>query len=441
MRLAYPGFFFALKSLVELTDKDHQKILQTIYEHAWFIARRLSLYSSLGNHTICESVGLVFAGAIFRDCQDGRAWLRKGIELLEQELCHQILEDGGPVEQSLAYHRFVLDLYWLALDFLEKNGLHDCRAWRPRLLAGEEFLRAFQDDQGKAPSIGDSDDGHAVAPGISPARPSVQAAKPGYQTFPQAGYTVIRGRRGLIFTFDHGPLGMPPLYGHGHADALSITLSVNGKAMLVDPGTYRYNGVPEWRRYFKSTRAHNTVTVDGLDQAEQETGFIWSKPYKAKLIQAEKNQDGLVLLGYHDGYRRLKRPVWHYRSIFFFDESLFLIRDTFAGAGVHDFEVNFHLHPDAAVSSADDWWVAEQGRESIYIKLLAGGAFSLIKGEENPPRGWFSPAYGLKMESGVLSCRGRGEPRSISFLTAIGVGSPDESEELQQRAAAICRVG
>lgn len=428
MRSADSGFFFALKLIEVLQEKDTLKILHTIYEHAWLIYRRLSLYSSLGNHTVCESVGLIFGGAIFRDCQDGRDWLRKGIELLEQELFHQVLEDGGPAEQSLAYHRFVLDLYWLALDFLEKNGLHDCQAWRPRLLAGEEFLRAFQDDRGKTPSIGDSDDGHAIAPEISPARPQVKEIEPGYRTFPQAGYTVIRGRRGLIFTFDHGPLGMPPLYGHGHADALSVTLMVNGTAFLVDPGTYRYNGVPEWRRYFKSTRAHNTVTVDDMDQANQETSFIWSRPYKAALIQAEKNQDGVVLLGYHDGYRRLKNQVFHYRAIFFFNESVFLIRDTFTGEGVHDFELNFHLHPEAMVKSVDDWWIVEQGKETIYIKLLAGGAFSLIKGERNPPFGWFSPAYGLKMESAVLSCRKRGKPESISFITAIGVGTSDKPE-------------
>lgn len=384
---------------------------------------------------------MIFAGAIFRDCQEGQAWLRKGIGLLEQELCHQILNDGGPAEQSLAYHRFVLDLYWLSLDFLEKNNLHNCRGWRPRLLAGEEFLRVFQNDQGQAPNIGDSDDGCAIAPGIYPVRPPVKEPEPGYQTFPSAGYTVIRGRRGLVFTFDHGPLGMPPLYGHGHADALSVTLTVNGMAMLVDPGTYRYNGVPEWRRYFKSTRAHNTVTVDDMDQAEQATGFIWSKPYQANIVKADKYQDGIILLGYHDGYLRLKRPVCHYRAIFYYDESLFLIRDTFTGEGVHDFELNYHLHPNASVVLVGSWWILEHKGEKIYIKLLTGGAFSLIKGEEKPPFGWFSPAYGMKMESGVLSCRQRGEPRSISFLTAIGVGTPGEPEKLQQGATAICRAG
>ena len=48
--------------------------------------------------------------------------MNRGIDLLQQELFHQILDDGGPAEQSLNYHRFVLDLYWLAVDFMEKNA-------------------------------------------------------------------------------------------------------------------------------------------------------------------------------------------------------------------------------------------------------------------------------------------------------------------------------
>ena len=73
-----------------------------------------------------------------------------------------------------------------------------------------------------------------------------------YKSFPEAGYAVIRTPE-ILFTFDYGPLGMAPLYNHGHADALSITLSVNGDLLIVDPGTYAYNGVPEFRRYFKGT--------------------------------------------------------------------------------------------------------------------------------------------------------------------------------------------
>ena len=103
----------------------------------------------------------------FQFSPEGKAWLNRGIKLLQQELYHQILDDGGPAEQSLGYRRFILDLYWLVVDFLEKNRLHDCTDWKPRLVLGENFLKAFQDGRGHLPAIGDSDDGYAVAQGFN----------------------------------------------------------------------------------------------------------------------------------------------------------------------------------------------------------------------------------------------------------------------------------
>ena len=144
---------------------EYQLIVDAVYRHAWLISERLSLYSSLGNHTVAESVGLIFAGAIFRNTNSGCEWLKKGLELLKAELYHQILEDGGPVEQSINYHRFVVDLYWVASDFLEKNDLYKCSEFKDRLIQAESFIMAFSNADDGLPSIGDSDDGYAVAPG------------------------------------------------------------------------------------------------------------------------------------------------------------------------------------------------------------------------------------------------------------------------------------
>ncbi|AEB10034.1 Heparinase II/III family protein [Desulfobacca acetoxidans DSM 11109] len=450
--LRIPVFFYALKILDNLDDLERQRILTSIYQHAWWISRRLSLYSSLGNHTVCECIGLVFAGAVFRSAPEGIAWLNRGIELLQQELFHQILEDGGPAEQSLNYHRFVLDLYWLAADFLEKNRLYDCPAWKPRLLQGETFLQAFCDDQGNFPTLGDSDDGWAIAPGIRPLRgspfciklqkiqPPIQANSEAiknqvsWETLPSSGYTIIRDKSGLILTFDHGPLGMAPLYGHGHADALSINLRVNGRTILVDPGTYRYNGFPEFRRYFKGTRAHNTVAIDGQDQAAQQTGFIWSHPFRAHLVRTCPIDKGLIIEGSHNGYERLKDPVTHSRIVSFLEGRHLLIRDTFSGTGTHFFELNFHLHPEAIIGAEKEWWVIQYGEARVFMRLFSGGSFTLIKGQEIPPLGWFSPAYGTKLKSRVLNCTLSGSVRNIQFLTAICIDSPGEDDFLLEMA-------
>ena len=418
--LRIPVLLNALVLLSNLSDADRLKIIDTIYEHAWFISRRLSLFSSLGNHTICECIGLIFASLLFRSTVEGRKWLNRGIHLLDAEISHQILDDGGPAEQSLNYHRFVLDLYWMVVGLLEKNGLYDCRVWKRRLMMGETFMAAVTDEQGNFPAIGDSDDGHAIAPGLMPERPTVVVDENTYQVFPAAGYTIIRGGSKTRLIFDHGPLGMAPFYNHGHADALSIILYKAETPLLIDPGTYRYNGVPQWRRYFKSTRAHNTVTIDGLDQAVQETGFIWSRPYSVDGYAVHETATGVDVQARHNGYSRIHHPVWHKRTISV-GHNRYTIVDTFAGSGIHDYELNFHLYPDAVVSSNGSECEIDNSHVTCTIALKDGSYFRHFKGQTDPILGWFSPAYGVKRETTVLSCRKRGRPEGVSFLTEITV--------------------
>ena len=434
--LRIPVFFFALACL-ELDDAKIRNILTTIYHHAWWVEKRLSLYSSLGNHTICECLGLVFAGAVFGESGVGQHWLHQGIKLLGQELGHQVLPDGGPAEQSLSYQRFVLDLYWLVIDFLESNDLSDCTAWKSRLLRGEAFQAAFQDRTGLPSSIDDSDDGYAVSPVVPPRRGIPARDDDGCITFPDAGYTVIHLQGGTLFTFDHGPLGMAPLYNHGHADALSVTLSMNGVRVLADPGTYRYNVVPEWRKYFRGTRAHNTVTIDGHDQAVQETPFIWSHPYQASLVSRERLPSGLIRLrGTHDGYTRLPQPVRHDRTLLLDDRSL-VVRDTFQGSGRHQFELNYHLHPEIALEDQGAWFRLHCADQTLFMCLWGNSRFSVIKGQVDPPWGWFSPAYGVKAETSVLTTCTSGFPEALAFTTIFGLGMPLSEDDIEERLALL----
>ena len=224
----------------------------------------------------------------------------------------------------------------------------------------------------------------------------------------------------MVFTFDHGRLGLPPLYNHGHADALSVTLSLNGRGIFVDPGTYRYNQAPEWRQYFKSTRAHNTVTIDGVDQAVQESGFIWSHAFNTKLVEHSRKNGTIFLEALHTGYQRLRQPVIHRRKVAVRAGEI-LIEDFFTGKGVHTFELNFHLHPDAVPFAGADGWVIQHGEERILVRLVAGGDLIPVRGEKEPILGWYSPRYGLKQESTVLRCLQHAAAKEVTFATIIRI--------------------
>jgi hypothetical protein len=166
--LRIPVFVYALK-VMNLSAPERREILDFLHRHAWWVSKRLSLYSSGGNHTICECLGLVFAGTVFRSFPEGERWLSLGVKTLRMEILNQILPDGGPVEQSLGYHRFILDIYWLILDFLKKNGIDLYPEWKSHLDSAEHFLEAFRDGS-YLPAIGDSDDGFVIAPVMQPVR-------------------------------------------------------------------------------------------------------------------------------------------------------------------------------------------------------------------------------------------------------------------------------
>jgi uncharacterized heparinase superfamily protein len=83
--------------------------------------------------------------------------------------------------------------------------------------------------------------------------------------------------REIRIIIDSGELGYLSIAAHGHADALAFTMSVAGKEILVDPGTYSYHTLPRWRNYFRGTAAHNTVVVDGKNQSVIGGNFMWVK--------------------------------------------------------------------------------------------------------------------------------------------------------------------
>ena len=84
--------------------------------------------------------------------------------------------------------------------------------------------------------------------------------------------------------FDAGPLGLGSLAAHGHADALAIWASLDGKPLLIDAGTYAYHEDPAWRDHFRSTPAHNTLTLDGRNQSEIQGAFLWGRKARSRFV-------------------------------------------------------------------------------------------------------------------------------------------------------------
>jgi hypothetical protein len=370
-------------------------LLRLVGSHAPLIAKRLSLYSSAGNHTIAEGCGLTYAGTLFPEFPDATEWKAVGMRILLQEAKRQVLPDGGGIEQALAYHHFIIDLLRLVKVLLEHHGACVPTPITDAVQNGGAFLHAFAGHLKKLPQIGDDDNGHALSAHLRLNCERGEEQSTSSATFPNTGYTIVSRRSPLPFrlAFDHGPLGMPPCFGHGHADALSIIFDYGDQEVLIDPGTYTYICDAAWRSYFRGTQAHNTVLVDHIDQAVQETAFMWSKPFHVQLIHNSVDPSGaFALIARHDGYKE-RLGVIHWRGIAFNPRGGWLVWDYLLGTGSHSLELNWHLAIEPMRMMAGYAVQTDLGALHLHI---SGGATTVHRGETSPIGGWRSRIYGVR---------------------------------------------
>jgi hypothetical protein len=214
---------------------------------------------------------------------------------------------------------------------------------------------------------------------------------------------------------DAGPLGYLSIAAHGHADALSIVLNVGGEEVLVDPGTYAYHTEPEWRRYFRSTRAHNTVLVDDRDQSLQSGNFMWSRHAIARCLHFGDHGMTQRFLGEHDGYCASREPVEHQREILYDTLSrTFTIKDILEGEGAHEVCQRWHFAEHLSPRVKEDEICVETARHRI--RIVAQALPALVQtyiGGSPEEGGWISRRFGHKQPTTTVAWRSAAKGRTI----------------------------
>jgi heparinase II/III-like protein len=284
----------ALTLLPELASPELSRSL-------WRQLRRLELNVEddvLGNHVIRNARALVLGGAAFGAAE----LMRRGIAILRREVPEQILRDGGHYERSPAYHLVVLR------DLLEIQAVSP-HSW---LAEAIERMRAFAAALARpdgAPAL--FNDGTVDAPQLELPEP-----RAGLSVFGESGFVVVRDGA-LWLAFRCGAAAPRFLPAHAHADALSFQLWWRGRPVVVDPGTFTYEPGAD-RDWFRSTRAHSTVLVDGRDQFRLWGAFRSGPLAKVALRYARENavEASVVLPGQ---IRHVRRIEWAENEIAVYD--------------------------------------------------------------------------------------------------------------------------
>ncbi|HEX4673928.1 MAG TPA: alginate lyase family protein [Steroidobacteraceae bacterium] len=415
--------------------------LESIYRHCHFIPRHWSRHSSANNHLLGEATGLLVGTLTWPLWPESAEWARQARAELEREALAQTFADGVNKEQAIWYHHAVADMMLVAGLVARANGRDFGKEYWGRLEVMLEFIASVMDVGGNVPMIGDADEGvllrladtdvfrSLLATGaVLFNRPALRAksgrfddksrwllgdeaaadfaqidaskAFPVRRAFPEGGYFILgedfETPREVRLVADAGPLGYLAIAAHGHADALAFTLSVAGKPILKDPGTFSYSAQP-WRRYFRSTAAHNTVVVDDKDQSEYGGSFLWLGHANAVVETFRASGDEQTLAAHHDGYRRLSDPVRHRRTWRYTAGIASLaITDELVCSAAHSVAIHWHFAPECAVVVAGNSVTASRDNVQVILTCYDGLEPVLVKGREEPPLGWHSDGFDLK---------------------------------------------
>ena len=226
--------------------------------------------------------------------------------------------------------------------------------------------------------------------------------------FPDAGIYILAESQPSSpqIMVDAGPQGTQRC-GHGHADALSMRLTMDGQRWLVDAGSGVYISADASERdAFRGTGAHNTMRVDGLDQAQPDGPFAWSAIPTTRLDNWIAGKTFSYFVACHDGYTRLADPVTHCRRIVKINGGPMLVCDLALGQKEHDLEVLWHFSPELEV---------RQTCEQTFLSSRCNGegpALCMIVPAGTPwqtaiSRVSISPAYGQFQMAPQLSLHAR----------------------------------
>ncbi len=430
------------------------ELIPSLAFHGRYIERYLSTYFSPNTHLLGEAVALFFLGTLYPEMPGAVRWKESGWKVVLREAERQVRPDGVYFEQSLYYHVYALDFFLYARLLAARNEIEIPPAYDAILGRMLDVIAAMA-QAGPAEGFGDDDGGRLWNPRrnhtehltdplalgavmYSRQFPAAQLteeaiwlfgnqaieklvtaqshsqADPAANSvaFPDGGlYALVDSQPyAQLMVVDSGPQGVGRS-GHGHADALSLRLTMDGRRWLVDAGSGVYIAKdPVDRNTFRGTGAHNTMRVDGVDQSVPDEPFSWTDIPLPQIENWVTGKTFTYFVGSHNGYARLADPVLHRRHVLKIAGAAWLVRDVALGGAEHELEIRWHFAPDLEVRSI------AAGRVEISRTggVLGEPGLSLIVPEETVwqtatevSRTLVSPAYGALQPAPLVRCRAK----------------------------------
>lgn len=340
------------KGSPNLTEESFSFIIKSIYGQLKHVYSNInfSCIAVRNNHAITECSMLYIAGLLFPEFPESAKWKKVGLKRLIKEVEYQIYPDGTHLQYSTNYHRVVLQTLTYVLALMSINNEPVPEVIRERYCKSIEFLFRCQDSKnGWLPNYG-ANDGALFFP-LSDSdyrdyRPQLDAAyylatgknlysetfeerkwfcsntkpfanqfelKPqdGFFRFDDGGIYIIHDKGSLtFFKCVFYPKNRP-----SQADDLHLDIWVDGKNVLNDAGSYKYNTTSKEIVYFNGTESHNTVMLDDQSQMKKGPRFIWFDWTSEAYFKFEEQDDQWILNGKILAFQTLGKSIYHERTV------------------------------------------------------------------------------------------------------------------------------
>jgi hypothetical protein len=435
--IAWVWTLHLLRESPHLTRQRFARAIGHLTLSARHLERFLSTYFSPNTHLTGEALGLYVLGTQLAPLAEARRWRSRGLAVLLDQLPRQVRADGVYFEQSTYYQRYTIDFYLHLVILAERCG--DSVGERTPVLLQKmlECLQSIARPDGTIPLLGDDDGGcllHLDGRGGQDIRaplataaalfndpefafgaqgPSaelvwllgpegatrwraLQARAPGVgsRAFIVGGLFVMRDRWSAdanVMVLDGGPHGASNC-GHAHADALSFDLTVDGLPVLVDPGTFTYTDA-KWRDSFRSTAAHNAVSVNGESSSEMLGPFAWRSIAATTLERWHASAVIDYFEGTHNGFERPNLHADVARRVLYAKSGYWIVRDLVTATSRFEAAATLQCAAGLTLEAGTDqaFTVRSADREVLRIHVLGPELTSAIE------PGWVSPAYGVKV--------------------------------------------
>lgn len=438
-----------IKEYIITRQIDINRILHYLRAKTELIFNKLSLFSSANNHLIGELTLLLYS-SYFMDCEETLKWRNTSLSMLKQQINNQFYNDGVNKEQSVNYQIHTMELYFLCQYILKLNSESFEKEVLDILKKACFYLSKLSEKDGTSFNIGDEDGGHILKLQNHPnsilsilqfgaivlndvniyngklkkrdykllllfgeeytkwinGLDKIEESDVDTYLFKDGGMYIKNGEMNNISykaMFDFGDIGMAPLNAHAHCDILSFNLNISGNPLLIDCGTYKYHQDSGFRDFFRGVKAHNTISINDMDQVEFLGPFICSKSPKITLINEGENYISCS----SDMYKRFKCVVERKLN---FDENYIIIKDKIINKSTSMINIKRYFNFDERVFCEIENNNCVCIVDDIKVTFIFDKSSSIIlnKGNEKEKIGWQSkkfyekkPCFTLEIKNGV----------------------------------------